>query len=44
MRGFSERTDLESALDQLRAFVKPLVEEAVPLRQALGRTLARDIV
>ena len=43
MRGFTERTDLESALDMLRSCVNPLEEESVALQQALGRTLARDV-
>ncbi len=44
MRGFRERTDLESALEVLRSCVGPLEEESVPLLQAMGRTLARDII
>jgi len=47
MRGFSERTDLESALEILRGLVAalpPLGEESVPLKDALGRTLAVDVV
>jgi len=44
MRGFTERTDLESALETLRSCVAPLEEESVRLEQALGRTLARDII
>ena len=44
MRGFTERTDLESALELLRSCVEPLKEESVPLQQALGRTLARDVI
>jgi molybdopterin molybdotransferase len=44
MRGFMEKTDLESALKILRSCVEPLDEETVPLQQALGRTLARDII
>ena len=44
MRGFEKRTDLEAALELLRASVGPLQEESVPLQQALGRTLARDVV
>jgi len=44
MRGFTERTDLESALEMLRSSVAPLEAESVQLEQALGRTLARDIV
>jgi molybdopterin molybdotransferase len=44
MRGFMEKTDLESALAILRSCVTPLEEETVPFQQALGRTLARDIV
>jgi molybdopterin molybdotransferase len=44
MRGFTERTDLESALEMLRSCVEPLEEESVHLEQALGRTLARDII
>lgn len=47
MRGFSERTDLESALEILRGVVKDLPsleEEVVPLIQGLGRTLATDVV
>ncbi len=43
MRGFTERTDLESALDLLRSCVQPGEEESVPLGEALGRTLARDV-
>ena len=44
MRGFTEKTDLESALEILRSCVKPPEEESVSLQQALGRTLAKDIV
>jgi molybdopterin molybdotransferase len=44
MRGFTERTDLESALEMLRSCVEPVDEESVHLEQALGRTLARDII
>ena len=44
MRGFSEKTDLESALEKLRSCVEPLDGEVVPLDQALGRTLARDVI
>jgi len=43
MRGFGERTDLESALELLRSSVETVEEESVPLQQALGRTLAQDI-
>ena len=43
MRGFTERTDLESALERLRSCVTPLEPESVHLEQALGRSLARDI-
>ena len=43
MRGFGEKTDLESALELLRSSVEIAEEELVPLQQALGRTLARDI-
>jgi molybdopterin molybdotransferase len=44
MRGFAERTDLELALEMLRSCVKPLEQESVPLQQALGRTLALDVI
>jgi len=44
MLGFSERTDLESALETLRACVRPAGTESVLLERALGCTLARDIV
>jgi len=44
MRGFAERTDLESALQILKSCVAPLEAESVHLEQALGRTLAQDIV
>ena len=44
MRGFTERTDLESALEMLRSSVGPLEAESVQLEQALGRTLARDVI
>jgi molybdopterin molybdotransferase len=44
MRGFAEKTDLESALETLRSCVAPTEEESVPLAQALDRTLARDVV
>jgi molybdopterin molybdotransferase len=44
MRGFTERTDLESALEILRSCVEPVGEETVPLGHSLGRTLARDVV
>jgi molybdopterin molybdotransferase len=43
MHGFTEKTDLESALEILRSCVEPLAEESVHLKQALGRTLARDV-
>ena len=44
MRGFMERTDLEAALEILRSCVKPVDAESVPLDQALGRTLAGDVI
>jgi len=44
MRGFTERTDLDAALKILRSCIEPLQEESVPLQEALGRTLARDII
>jgi molybdopterin molybdotransferase len=44
MRGFMERTDLESALEMLRSCVTPLAEESVSLEHALGRSLARDVI
>jgi molybdopterin molybdotransferase len=44
MRGFEERTDLETALERLRSCVSTLEEELVPVELALGRTLAQDIV
>jgi len=44
MLGFMERTDMETALEMLRTVVKPLEAESVPLQEALGRTLAGDIV
>ncbi|MFH1763330.1 MAG: gephyrin-like molybdotransferase Glp [Gemmatimonadota bacterium] len=44
MRGFMERTDLDAALKMLRSSVEPLEGESVQLEQALGRTLARDII
>jgi len=44
MQGFTERTDLGSALEMLRSCVEPLEGESVHLEQALGRTLARDII
>ena len=44
MRGFTERTDLDTALEILRSCIEPLEAESVPLEQALGRTLARDVV
>lgn len=44
MRGFTEKTDLESALEILRSCVGPLEAESVSLPEALGRTLARDVV
>jgi molybdopterin molybdotransferase len=39
-----EKTDLESALKLLRSCIEPLGEESVRVEQALGRTLARDII
>ncbi|MHC4781252.1 MAG: molybdopterin molybdotransferase MoeA, partial [Planctomycetota bacterium] len=44
MKGFQGKTDLETALQLLRTSVRPPEEETVPLRDALGRTLARDVV
>jgi molybdopterin molybdotransferase len=44
MLGFSEKTDLESGLEALKSCVKSLGEESAPLRGALGRTLARDVI
>jgi molybdopterin molybdotransferase len=44
MRGFMERNDLEAALEILRSCVKPVEAESVPLDQALGRTLAGDVI
>jgi molybdopterin molybdotransferase len=39
-----QRTDLESALKILRSCVKAPEVESVPLKEALGRTLAEDVV
>jgi molybdopterin molybdotransferase len=44
MRGFMEKTDLDAALEMLRSSVETLQAESVQLQQALGRTLARDII
>jgi molybdopterin molybdotransferase len=44
MRGFMEKTDLDAALKMLRSLVEPLEAESVRLEQALGRTLAQDII
>jgi len=44
MRGFMERTDLEVALEMLRSSVGPLEAESIRLEEALGRTLARDVI
>jgi molybdopterin molybdotransferase len=44
MRGFEEKTDLNAALDILRSSLAPLEAESVSLEEALGRTLARDMV
>jgi molybdopterin molybdotransferase len=44
MRGFMEKTDLESALKILRSCVEPLDEETVRLEHALGRILAEEII
>jgi len=39
-----EKTDLDVALKLLRSLVEPLEAESVRLEQALGRTLAQDII
>jgi molybdopterin molybdotransferase len=44
MEGFTQRTDLDAALEILRSCVRPLEGEMVPLEEALGRTLARDVI
>jgi molybdopterin molybdotransferase len=44
MRGFMQRTDLESALEILRSCVKPPAQESVVLQAGLGRSLAEDVV
>jgi molybdopterin molybdotransferase len=44
MRGFMEKTDLDAALQILRSLVEPLEAESIRLEQALGRTLAQDII
>jgi molybdopterin molybdotransferase len=44
MRGFMAKTDLESALEILRSSVEPLEAEPVRLEEALGRTLAGEII
>jgi len=44
MQGFRKRTDLDAALKMLRSSVEPLERESVRLQEALGRTLARDII
>ena len=44
MRGFASRTDLDEALSRLRALVRRLGAEEVALDEALGRTLAADVV
>jgi molybdopterin molybdotransferase len=43
MRGFTERTDLEAALEILRSCVGALDAETVPLERALGRTLSGEV-
>ena len=44
MQGFMKKTDLDAALKALRSSVEPLEAESVELEQALGRSLARDII
>ena len=44
MQGFRKKTDLDAALKMLRSSVEPLERESVRLQEALGRTLARDII
>jgi len=44
MRGFESKADLEVALGTLRSLARPLAEELVSLKDALGRALARDMV
>jgi molybdopterin molybdotransferase len=44
MRGFTQKTDLESALGLLRSSVKPFEGEWVELTAALGRTLFESVV
>jgi molybdopterin molybdotransferase len=44
MEGFTQRTDMDAALEILRSCVQPLNGESVPLEGVLGRTLARDVV
>jgi len=44
MRGFEKKTDLGSALETLRSCVEPVGQESVPLEEALGRTIAQDVV
>ena len=43
MRGFADRAEVEEVLRFLRSAAAPLPAEEVPLRQAVGRVLAREI-
>ncbi len=43
MRGFARRAEVEEVLRFLRDAAGPLPEEPVPLRQAAGRVLSREI-
>jgi molybdopterin molybdotransferase len=44
MRGFARRATVEQVLAWLDAHVHPLSEELVPLDQAAGRVLSRDVI
>jgi molybdopterin molybdotransferase len=44
MEGFTQRTDLDVALEVLRSCVGLLEGEFLPMEEALGRTLARDVI
>lgn len=44
MQGFAERADVEEVLRFLRAQVRPLEAEPVPLAECAGRVLAEEVV
>src|SRR6478672_5567859 len=44
MRGFQDRAEVEEVIRLLDERVRPLPAEQIPLREAWGRVLTRDVI